>query len=569
MSKPKFLARFGDTYYFRRPVPKMVQPVIGKNIWKISLKTKDYNTAVQKVAVLTAEKEVEIANAKKEQKSVCGSQEIKHLVKLWFLERNEENAADDQKTLQQLKSSDELSEYVENIGLDITAFDAPETWNNLSRHKWASKRAKKLIQRYGLNLPEGHERFDEMVYEILRADKELLLRSYDRLALKDNTDRYHDSYYAQTPYHTSHTLIEKKDVETLSELISEHLKVSNNANPKTIKSYRAKYNVLEGLLGKDTPLVHITHKRMNDVSERLMEYPAKAASKYKHLSVGDAIKQCKSDGEQTISGDTHSKYISQYSALFKFGVSLNYMDINPAAYLSKAKLETSDADKRHPFSIEQLNWISANMISFGWGTKRNNRPSPHCIYIPLVALFAGLRLREATQLYVDDIMAEDGIWYFNITKANSVESGEDKKSLKTKNAKRKVPIHSKLEELGLLTIYKKSKAKNKLRLFYDVPMSNDCKRIGRWFNENIADIKDSEKGTSFHCFRHNFRSELQNSGVPSTMACELGGWEKGEGTSALYGDGYNLKNRKEAIEKIRYDGLNLKPVEEFLKCHSK
>ena len=54
-----------------------------------------------------------------------------------------------------------------------------------------------------------------------------------------------------------------------------------------------------------------------------------------------------------------------------------------------------------------------------------------------------MRLNEIAQLWVHDIKQEHGIWIFDLQEG-------DGQRLKTKAATRKVPIHSKLIEAGLI-----------------------------------------------------------------------------------------------------------------------
>lgn len=55
---------------------------------------------------------------------------------------------------------------------------------------------------------------------------------------------------------------------------------------------------------------------------------------------------------------------------------------------------------------------------------------------------------------------ERGVWYFDIT-----DEGETGKALKTGAAKRRVPAHSHLVELGFLAYLKRMKRTKQVRLF--------------------------------------------------------------------------------------------------------
>ena len=68
-------------------------------------------------------------------------------------------------------------------------------------------------------------------------------------------------------------------------------------------------------------------------------------------------------------------------------------------------------------------------------------------WIPIIALYTGMRLEEIGQLLVSDIKCKNSIWYFD------VNSSEDKQ-LKNKSSVRRVPIHYDLIELEFIKYMK-------------------------------------------------------------------------------------------------------------------
>jgi hypothetical protein len=63
VAKVKYLVRRDNSsvYYFKRNVPPALRDVIGKDVWRKSLKTKNYEEAVHAVHLHTAETERQIA----------------------------------------------------------------------------------------------------------------------------------------------------------------------------------------------------------------------------------------------------------------------------------------------------------------------------------------------------------------------------------------------------------------------------------------------------------------------------------------------------------------------------
>ena len=86
-------------------------------------------------------------------------------------------------------------------------------------------------------------------------------------------------------------------------------------------------------------------------------------------------------------------------------------------------------------------------------------------WIPLLCLYEGLRVSEASQLYTNDVVAVDGVWCLSVisdasdddedgpptrSSLNVARSADEFRRLKNPSSRRIVPIHPKLIELGFL-----------------------------------------------------------------------------------------------------------------------
>ena len=146
--------------------------------------------------------------------------------------------------------------------------------------------------------------------------------------------------------------------------------------------------------------------------------------------------------------------------------------------------------------------------------KKNLTKEQDRIYIPLIALIAGMRLTEIAQLYVNDILEEDGIPYIRVDKLNPHQK------LKNRSSKRKVPIHPLLIELGFLKYVNSLKEQNIERVFHQLGVQKRGfgKPFGGKFrnknfrNEwlNVKEIEENGETKVFHCFRHNFMTQLED-----------------------------------------------------------
>jgi integrase len=169
-------------------------------------------------------------------------------------------------------------------------------------------------------------------------------------------------------------------------------------------------------------------------------------------------------------------------------------------------------------------------------------------WLPLIALFSGLRMGEILQLTKWHIQtAPDKLPCFMI--------GADMK-LKTLASYRVVPIHRELIRLGLVSFAKSKKSADDL-LFDDVGRGSDGYRSSVFskryaiFAKSVA-MEEPGRTVSFHSFRHNFRDALRQPDISSDLIKEVGGWSRGKDTFQSYGDGARAVVLRPIINRIEY-----------------
>jgi integrase len=193
-------------------------------------------------------------------------------------------------------------------------------------------------------------------------------------------------------------------------------------------------------------------------------------------------------------------------------------------------------------------------------TKREIKPKKYNVraalpWVAAIGLYTGARGEEIVQLRRDDLRQENGIWLFDVTPAANTAG-----KLKTDSSKRKVPVHSALQELGLLD-YHRALPKDAERLFPNLPPGRDGKfwptvgkAFARW-RKAVGVHRPAEK-LDFHSFRHTFSKQLETIGVPQNDAARLTGHEVKGITFGRY-SAPELKRLANVIEQIKYDGLRL------------
>lgn len=171
-----------------------------------------------------------------------------------------------------------------------------------------------------------------------------------------------------------------------------------------------------------------------------------------------------------------------------------------------------DDEGRGPFTDAQLNDIfSQPCFELGHG-KHVKKPEfwyPFLYWLPILGLYAGCRIKEASQLHLSDAkQTEDGVWCLDIN-----QNTRDK-SLKNDQSKRLIPLSQVLIDLGFLDYCERLKTEGFRRLFPELSWSKSdakyAKETGRKMSAMLKKLgmpRDSMH--VFHCLRHNMNNALE------------------------------------------------------------
>ncbi|NCT81842.1 MAG: tyrosine-type recombinase/integrase [Comamonadaceae bacterium] len=282
---------------------------------------------------------------------------------------------------------------------------------------------------------------------------------------------------------------------------------------------------------------------------------------------------------------TVNNYLMKLSECFAWGVARQVIKQNPLHGQLKQvrRLQVQavrDDEQRPPLPPEDLEKIFAApwFAAGGAPVNRSGKPSGHFrpfyYWIPLLALYAGGRANELAQLYLEDIDDADSVpsICFQLTHPDQMdEDGQaamrGDQSLKTRNARREVPIHPQLLALGFLDYVAALRAAGHQRLFpelrYDA-RKGYSKDVVKWFNERFLGIqlgmvRDGTK--TLHSLRHNFATALKDPTPQSRIKRQLLGHERGENLAdkRYTGDATRL----EALEVVRTISVDLPPTCRF------
>ncbi len=321
-----------------------------------------------------------------------------------------------------------------------------------------------------------------------------------------------------------------------SELIDLYIKTKiedGEWKKEIIPDIKSRLSYLVDILN-DMYIQDVAREDMRRLRETLKMLPPNRSRKkeYRDKTIAQLIKQKHS---QVLSVKTINIVVEAISSLFEWCIREKILDFNPAKKL-QVKDDRLEIDLREPFSEEDLLKIFSHPI---FSQKKFKNPAYY--WVPIIALYTGMRLEEICQLYCADIYQIDDIFVFDVNDKPNSNGGRDKR-LKTKNAQRIIPMHKKLIDLGFIN-YKKSIEKGHERLFPSLNKNGSVtkygKQPGKVFSKIVSDCGVTGK-KSFHSFRHTFSNFFKQKMMHNDMFRELYGHSIEQLAGRQYGSRFNV-----------------------------
>jgi integrase len=228
-----------------------------------------------------------------------------------------------------------------------------------------------------------------------------------------------------------------------------------------------------------------------------------------------------------------------------------------------------------PWTPDELSKLFHSPLLTSTSYQDRTRPKSHgmdtaLMWLPLIALYSGMRQGEIAQCRVSDMRQEkvklngksEVVHYFDVT-----EEGEGQ-SVKSDAATRKVPVHPMLVRCGFLDYLAHVKAQHHELLFPGLkPGGPDAKlnaafvktftRHRRSIGVDNPDKRTERNRTTFHSLRHNWGTACEKVGTSQTDAARVMGHELNALTYGLYSEGLSLDRLKAVVEAVKYPELDL------------
>jgi integrase len=320
-------------------------------------------------------------------------------------------------------------------------------------------------------------------------------------------------------------------------------------SPSTVQGYEPVLRLLRDVLGADTYIARLTHDDGQRLFEAVQGLPTNAQKHRALRGLGtlEAIAEGKRLGLPTVSAKTvNDRYMANIGSLFRFAAARGWMTLNLVHGL-RANDAVNDRDRRDAFRSNLPKVFGAAP----WAPKDASQPLHY--WGPLLALFHGLRLGEIAGLLVRDIGEEAGEPMLLLRDGN--------RPLKTKAARRDIPVHPTLVRLGFLEFVEERREKSEggELLFAGqkaYARQQWGRRLGEWFGRHVKALGLEGRKLGMHSLRHDFRDALREAEVPEDVAHYLMGHAQ-EGMGAVYGGRPTLARLKAAIARVAYPGLTL------------
>ena len=318
----------------------------------------------------------------------------------------------------------------------------------------------------------------------------------------------------------------------------------------------ATYRLFADLCG-DKPLGAYTRKDAGRFRDRVERLPGDYGKHPRYRGLGvEAILTAYTALPETgrvavITQKTVKRHFSALSALWTAAVAEGEADENIFAghRFAAARKPSEQRDMWERAELAQLFatpvWTGCRSAKFrttpGDQILRDER-----FWLPLIAVFSGMRQEEICQLHVEDIREADGIWFFDV-------NDRPPRKLKNATAVRRVPVHSTLVRLGFLAYVERLRRVRQARVFPAFLPGGADDRLGhaftKWFTRYRQDVGLYRSGLNFHSFRHTATTLMHQADVTPAIIDHVTGHAT-PGETARYTKRSSLMQLRTAIECI-------------------
>ncbi len=558
--KPTNLVRRGDVFYFRTAIPSRIRKAFARLEFKVSLRTTDREQATLRQRWLSYlwEDVIQALTAM----ATLSPVRIDQVIREYFSEQVNSFVlhAEEGPRNVAFETDRELSDATQFLA-EIRARIGSRRYTPIDVDT-----ATGLLKKFQLDIPpKGSDVFDEVCNKTLRARAEAIRIFVALLQGRHDETQPRDPLFVQgaavSPTINASWSQRTHPLDQLTEAyVAEH---KNSWAAKTVIDKVRVHRWFIEMAGATTPVTDVTPDVIREFKSLLLKLPANLVKKkaLDGLPLKEAIKAADQLGMPKLSLRTADKYLGMLNAFFQWACDNSYLTVNPVGRISVPFKRSKTAEDGRSYDLEQLNKLFASPLYTGHKSP-SSRHIPGDVHsrdgkfwMPLIALFTGMRSGEIVQLQLQDVRELDGHWVFDVNKT-------DDKSLKNLNSIRQIPIHPALVDLGLLQFVEALRAgkPGSARLFADIALGkpgDPSHAYSKYYGRYTRLIGVKKDKTTFHSFRHTFTDALRAAAIPEYVMEALTGHSRGK-TSGMYGSaGTPTKVKAQAMAAVEYPGLKL------------
>lgn len=485
MSKTLHLRRRGGAYFWRRKVPQALLGRMSCNELVRSLQTSDPKQARLRGRLMTVASDKLFAMI--EQQPILTTNQIDELLREHFeacLQTDEEQrqrATPYRSVYTQTPAGYSLSPL--EADLDTLSYLLSDAVDALAGNdiRPVKVRASALAP----SAVEGSPEYLHVCRGLLRLDAELL-----RLALARRGGDYSvlpdDPLFSATAVSQAQAAPEKQYSDPpLSEVVPKYLEWLSSQKDVSVHNVgqrKGTLRMLQEFLG-EVPVDSIARADLVEFRDTMRTLPAKHGQLkgWKSLTISEKMSKVDDgdvpDDAPLLSDKRIKSQFSEVSGLFQWLVDRKEYscDQNPVRDFKWGKGKAA-RHQRVAFESDELLTLFRQPLWRGSHQHFRIRSGSHIIkdsryFLPLIALYSGMRLGEIAQLYLKDVRELDGVWYMDVNDYKD-------KSVKNDASVRYVPVHPELIRLGLLEHYEKMLSRGEARLWPDIKPAGPDHRYG-------------------------------------------------------------------------------------------
>jgi integrase len=558
MTRSPNLIRRGGTYHFRRAVPCALRSAFGAHEYVRSLRTSDEKLASVKSRSLY----VALENCFERLRSdpMLSPEEISDIVADFrSISLEIENLT---------RQAEPLSEAQRQLLVGVRQEDIADAQLDAARGDTARANLAlaTMVQRRKLALNEFERR--QLGHALLVAGIDIMGVSLARLGgdfsdlLKGSVSTAASSPVQQLAPAQSSAPAEVALQSSAMPLLSvasadflRHQRAGKIWDEQTLRQAKKTFELTIEIVG-DRPLDRYGRQEANKVKSVLQDLPADygKAALFRGVAAPDilAIDKQRNPTFERLSPRTVKRHLSVLSAFWKWEAREGVQLTNVFQGFSFPSAKRAN-EQREMWNTEDLRTLFASPVWMGSkSASRRTEAGTHIIrdekfWLPLIALFSGMRQEEICQLQVEDVRRVDNFWVFDL-------NPRPPRKLKNKNAIRMVPVHPDLISIGFFEFVGAQKHSGHTALFPGLEPGGADERLGhsfsKWFARYRQAIGIYRRGLDFHSLRHTATTLLYRADVPAALIDELTGHAT-PGETARYSHGSTMKQRADAISQIQ------------------